>query len=187
RRRRRRRPAKPTPGLHHRDPFASQVTRRLDRYARARADLAAVKPPAPGKGPGTPSLLAVGFRDAEEVTVDIVDAGPLAITGPSAADVARFLVTSFLAQAGPGGGAALVVGDLLPPGQAFPGLSQPRDLAAALEQLGTEAGPHPTLVVARDASPDDLAALATVLAGGTQVLAVLVGPGPDGATSVRLG
>ncbi|MGI8810457.1 MAG: hypothetical protein ACR2KK_21915, partial [Acidimicrobiales bacterium] len=35
RRRRRRRANSPSPGLHRRDPFATHVTRRIDRYARA--------------------------------------------------------------------------------------------------------------------------------------------------------
>jgi DNA-binding SARP family transcriptional activator len=194
RRRRRRRPAKPTPGLHRRDPFASPVTRRLDRYARTRADLAAVRPAGRGngKGPGPPSTVAVGFRDAEEVTLDLADGAGLSLAGPSAADAARFLVTSFLALAGTGGGRAVVVGDLLPPGQAFPGLRQPRDLGAALAELavleqpaGPDTAPRPTLVVARDAAPEELAALASLRHAG--VLPVLVGAGPDGATTVRLG
>jgi DNA-binding SARP family transcriptional activator len=208
RRRRRRRSAKPTPGLHRRDPFASQVTRRLDRYARARADLAAVKPVGPagnGKAPGSPSFVAVGFRDAEEVTLDLADGGPLVLTGPSAADAARFLVTSFLARTGPGGGQAVVVGDLLPPGQAFPGLSQPRDLATALDRLAAGPSPLPTMLVARQASAEELVALGAVVGnghgrggdgsteaangGGSQraLAVVLVGTGPDGAATVRLG
>jgi DNA-binding SARP family transcriptional activator len=200
RRRRRRRPARPTPGLHRRDPFASQVTRRLDRYARARADLAAVKPvgAANGKSPVPPSFVAVGFRDAEEITLDLVDGGPLVLTGPAAADAARFLVTSFLAGTGPGGGQAVVVGDLLPPGQAFPGLSQPQDLATALDRLSANPGPLPTMLVAREASTEDLVALGTLVGNGhvgaadgggshPALAVVLVGTGPEGAASVRLG
>jgi DNA-binding SARP family transcriptional activator len=199
RRRRRRRPAKPTPGLHRRDPFATPVTRRLDRYARARADLAAVKPAAAGNGkpPASPSVLAVGFRDAEEVTLDLAEGGALALTGPSAADAARFLVTSFLAQSGADGGAAVVVGDLLPPGQAFPGLSQPPDLGAALEQLGPNRVGGPTFLVAREPAADELVALNNLLGNdsgngegngpGAPLLAVLVGTGAEGGSSVRLG
>jgi DNA-binding SARP family transcriptional activator len=191
RRRRRRRANSPSPGLHRRDPFATNVTRRIDRYARARADLAAIRP---GKAaPATPTTLALGFRDAEEVTVDLAETGVLALLGPAAADVARLLTTSFLAQAG-GAGEAVVVGDLLPPAQSVPGLSQPRDLAACLQQLAeTPAGTAvPTvLVVAREPAPEDVGALLALVgrpegAGGPRVLAVLVDVAPEGATTVRL-
>jgi DNA-binding SARP family transcriptional activator len=196
RRRRRRRPAKPTPGLHRRDPFASQVTRRIDRYGRARTDLALVKPGAAANGgPTPPTRVAVGFRDGEEIVVDLADHPVLALAGPSAADAARFLVTSFLAGTGLLGGEAIVVGDLLPPGQTFPGLRQPPDMAAAVEHLLTGGRPAATLLAVRNASPEDLDALAAAVAPGEladgvapQVppVVVLVGDGPVGATTVRL-
>ena len=201
RRRRRRRANSPSPGLHRRDPFATHVTRRIDRYARARADLAAVRPPgrpaAGGKGPApapsTPSTMAVGFRDAEEITVDLAEIGALALLGPAAADVARFLTTSFLAQAG-GEGEAVVVGDLLPPAQAVPGLSQPGDLAACLQHLGRPGGgpqASSVLVVVRGPSVEDLGELMRLVEGPhgpgrPRVLAVLVDAAPEGATAVRL-
>jgi len=212
RRRRRRRPAKPTPGLNRRDPFASDVTRRLDRYARARSDLASIRPAAQGNGPGsatptssaTPSATAIaptavastavaaGFRDAEEVVLDLAEGAGFTLVGPAAADVARSLATSFLAISGPGGGEAVVVGDLLPPVTTFPGLSQPPDLAAALAQLllPVEPAPRPTvLLVARGASPEEVAAVAGILAGeaGRDIIAVLVDTGPADATTVRIG
>ena len=193
RRRRRRRANRPSPGLHRRDPFATQVTRRIDRYGRARADLAAVRPPGQGKRPATtPSTVAIGYRDAEEVTVDLAELGPLALLGPAAADAARFVVTSFLAHSGPSAGEAVVVGDLLPPAQAFPGLSQPRDLAGALRQLAEDRAARPAggpvLLVAREASPDDLAELIRLLSEteGPRVLAVLVDAAPEGAATIRL-
>jgi DNA-binding SARP family transcriptional activator len=186
RRRRRRRANTPSPGLHRRDPFATHITRRLDRYARARADLAAVRP----RGQSTPTTVAVGFRDAEEVTVDLAEVGAVALLGPAAADVARFLTTSFLAQTA-GSGEALVVGDLLPPGQAVPGLSQPRDLAAAVQQLAqSPSGPSVStvLVVAREPSPEEVAALMGLVRDteGARVLAVLVDSAPEGAATIRL-
>ena len=194
RRRRRRRANRPSPGLHRRDPFATQVTRRIDRYGRARADLAAVRPAGQGKGPAvTPSTIAIGFRDAEEVGLDLADVGRLALVGPAAADAARLVVTSFLAQSGPSGGEAVVVGDLLPSAQAFPGLSQPRDMATALRQLAEDRAARPgaggpVLLVAREASPDELAEAARVVAEseGPPVFTVLVDTAPEGTTSVRL-
>jgi DNA-binding SARP family transcriptional activator len=196
RRRRRRRANRPSPGLHRRDPFATQLTRRIDRYGRARADLAAVRPSGPGgsgKGPAAPpSTVAIGFRDAEEVALDLAETGTLALVGPAAADVARFVATSFLAHAGPAGAEAVVVGDLLPPAQAFPGLSQPKDLATALTRLATEREGNssglPVLLVAREASPEDLDALARLGSqqDGRPVLVVLVETAPEGATALRL-
>ncbi|MDQ6726892.1 MAG: hypothetical protein M3066_12105 [Actinomycetota bacterium] len=194
RRRRRRRPAKPTPGLNRRDPFATDVTRRLDRYARARADLAAVRPQSAtnGQAPAPITAVAAGFRDGEEVVLDLAEAGVIGLAGPMAADVARYVATSFLALSGPGGGEAVVVGDLLPPVRAFAGLSQPADLGSALDQLSGGAGtavdgvpgssavdrlPGSTvLLVAQGASPEDLARLGELRSGeaGAGIVAVLV-------------
>jgi DNA-binding SARP family transcriptional activator len=193
RRRRRRRANTPSPGLHRRDPFATHVTRRIDRYARARADLAAIKPPgqgANGKGPApaNPTTMAIGFRDGDEVTVDLAGVGILSLLGPAAADVARFVTTSFLAQ-NAGTGEACVVGDLLPPALAVPGLSQPRDLAGCLQQLAADpspASPGTVLVVAREPGPDDLAALLELVGQGARVLAVLVDTTVEQATTIRL-
>ena len=195
RRRRRRRANTPAPGLHRRDPFATNVTRRIDRYARARADLAAIRPPGQGtngKGPApaSPTTMAIGFRDAEEVTVDLADIGVLALLGPSAADVARFTTTAFLSQTA-GDGEAVVVGDLLPPGQAVPGLTQPRDVPECLQQLGqdrTATSPATVLVVAREPAEEDLRALVEVAGkgDGPRVLVVLVDTLCDGVLTVRL-
>lgn len=195
RRRRRRRANSPSPGLHRKDPFATHVTRRIDRYARARTDLAAVRPPgeaANGKSApaANPTTMAIGFRDAEEVTVDLAEVGMLALLGPAAADVARFVTTCFLVQ-NPGGGEACVVGDLLPPALAVPGLSQPRDLAACLEQLAQDrapTAPATVLVVAREPSPEELATLVEVVvrSEGPRVLAVLVDTVADQAVTLRL-
>ena len=199
RRRRRRRANSPSPGLHRRDPYATQVTRRIDRYARARADLASVRPSGPSGGAksataASASSVALGYRDAEEVTVDLAELGTLTLIGPAAADVARTVATSFLAQTA-GAGEAVVVGDLLPPGQAVPGLSQPRDLANALVRVAddTTARATLTLIVAREPSPDDMAELSRLVAAGDgTVLAVLVdavlvdGGLVDGGTTVRL-
>ncbi len=202
RRRRRRRANSPSPGLHRRDPFATHVTRRIDRYARARADLAALRPPGPaanGNGKATPgaspSTVAIGFRDAEEITLDLAETGVLALSGPAAADAARYLVTSFLTRAG-GEGEALVVGDLLPPAQVVPGLSQPRDLSTALQLARNRAaraaqpggGAPLVLIVAREASPDELAELPRVVGenGDQRVMAVLVDAAPEGTATIRL-
>ncbi|MGI8983567.1 MAG: BTAD domain-containing putative transcriptional regulator [Acidimicrobiales bacterium] len=216
--RRRRRDNSHSPGLPRGDPFATHITSRVDRYARARADLAAIRPPGQasagktpaGKAPGgksssgkaangsgppppSPTTLAIGFRDAEEVTLDLAEVGLLSVMGPAASDVARFLTTSFVAQ-GAGTGEALVVGDLLPPGLAVPGLNQPRDLADCLRQLAEDrspTAPATVLVVARDPAPDDLEALLQLLdrsagAEGPRVLAVLVDIAPERAVSFRL-
>lgn len=199
RRRRRRRANTPSPGLHRHDPFATHVTRRIDRYARARADLAAIKSPgqsangksANGAAPAfSPTTMAIGFRDAEEVTVDLAEVGVLSLLGPAAADVARFITTSFLAQ-NAGVGEACVVGDLLPPGLAVPDLHQPRDPAGCLEHLAQDRGPTApgtVLIVAREPSPEDLAALVdlVVKADGPRVLAVLVDTAADQAVTIRL-
>ncbi len=199
RRRRRRRANPPSPGLHRRDPFATHITRRVDRYARARADLAAIRPLGHAKATGnggkatvalpSPSMVAVGFRDAEEVTLDLDETGILALLGPAAADVARYLVTSFLTHTA-GGAEALVVGDLLPPAQVVPGLSQPQDLSTAVQLARAGGGAPLVLIVAREASPEDLAELTRVVgensAGGQQVMAVLVDAAFDGAATVRL-
>ena len=50
-----------------------------------------------GSAPTPPSRVALGFRDGEEIVVDLADHPVLALTGPAAADAARFLATSFLA------------------------------------------------------------------------------------------
>ncbi len=193
RRRRRRRANSPSPGLHRRDPFATHVTRRIDRYARARADLAAIKPSgqvANGKGPApaNPTTMAIAFRDGDEVTVDLAGIGILSLLGPAAADVARFVTTSFLAQ-NAGTGEACVVGDLLPPALAVPGLRQPRDLVGCLEELAANrspASPSTVLVVAREPGPDDLAALLDLVGQDPRVLAVLVDTSVEQATTIRL-
>jgi len=184
RRRRRRRPGKPAPGLNRRDPFASDLTRRLDRYARARADLAAVRPAARNNGPSPEVITAVaaGFRDAEEVILDLAQAPGLVLIGPAVSDVARSLVASFLALAGPG--RAVVVGDLLPPIPAFPGLSQPADVATALAELPATAmadGQPPVLLVAEQPPPAETEALAALVAGegAGRIAVVLVEPGPE--------
>ena len=202
RRRRRRRANTPSPGLHRRDPFATHVTRRIDRYARARADLAAIRPagqilPANGKSPNgklpapaNQTTMAIGFRDAEEVTLDLAEAGVLSLLGPAAADVARFLTTSFLAQ-NAADGEVIVVGDLLPPALAVPGLSQPRDMAAGLEELTrdrTPTAPGTVLVVAREPSPEALESLVdlVVKAEGPRVLALLVDTVAEQGVTIRL-
>ncbi len=200
RRRRRRRANTPSPGLYRRDPFATNVTRRIDRYARARADLAAIKPPGQGANgkspngaapaPASPTTMAIGFRDAEEITVDLAEVGVLSLLGPAAADVARFITTSCLAQ-NAGVGEACVVGDLLPPGLAVPDLIQPRDLAGCLEELAQDrspTAPGTVLVVAREPSPENLAALidAVVKSEGPRVLTVLVDTAADQAVTIRL-
>ncbi len=195
RRRRRRRASNPSPGLYRRDPFATPVTRRIDRYARARADLAAVRPTGQANGKGaaatSASTVAIGYRDAEEVALDLAAVRAVALLGPAAADVARAVVTAFLAQAGVAG-EAMVVGDLLPPAQAVPGLSQPRDLAGCLQHLAdgpAAPGAPAVLVVTRAPSEEDLARLMALVGpagAGGRVLAVVVDAPADGATTVRL-
>lgn len=188
RRRRRRRPAKPVPGLNRRDPFATDVTRRLDRYARARSDLATIRPAAVGSGQATratPTMVA-GFRDGEEVAVDLAEVSAVALVGPGVADVARSLITSFMAHNGPGGAQAVVVGDLLAPVGPLEGLSRPVDLATALAQLAAagDITPRATVLLATGGgSAEELAVLEGLLdrEEGPRVVALFIDDGADGA------
>jgi len=194
RRRRRRRPAEePTPGLNRRDPSATDVTRRLDRYARARTDLAAIRPAGLGNGtaPSAAPALVAGYREAEEVVVDLAEVPAIVLIGPAAADVARSMVASFVALSpGSGDREVVVVGDLLPTLLTCPGLSQPVDLATALAQIdadsaaSVDSATRPTvLLVTSRATPEELTMLHGLLGreSGARVCALLVGTGTEGA------
>ncbi|MGI9023368.1 MAG: BTAD domain-containing putative transcriptional regulator [Acidimicrobiales bacterium] len=166
RRRRRRRAGAPTAGLFRQDPFAGEVSRRLERFALARPGLAwnpngadpagPERPSERGSGPERPSerggrpataFVVVAERDGQELAVDLAATSPLALVGPDAHDAARALVTTFLAVNEPASGRAVVAGELLPPGVPFPGLERTDGLAAALDLIDDE--------LARRRGPDD--------------------------------
>ncbi|MDQ3978750.1 MAG: bacterial transcriptional activator domain-containing protein, partial [Actinomycetota bacterium] len=135
RRRRRRRAGPPAAGLYRRDPFAGELTRRLEWYALARRQ----------DGDGTaaearlePGTVPVGERDREEVTLSFVRSAGLCLLGPRAREVARAITLTFLAEHDPDTGRAIVVGDLLPAATTFPGLGRTREVGAVLGGLQTE-------------------------------------------------
>lgn len=199
-RRRSRRPAgAPTAGLHRHDPFAGDLSLRLERFALARRNLAFGAEGA-GAGPGgRPTTMVVAAElDEREVAVDLTE-GPVALVGPGAADAGRALVTTFLVTHEPGSGRVVAVGDALPAGTAFPGLERLDDLGAALDGLEDELdrrqrvlaadgpgtpvpGPGPTgegpagapssplLLLVTSAVPEDLSSrLADLLKRGTEL------------------
>jgi len=144
-RRRRRRPAgAPAAGLFRHDPFAGELSRRLERFALARRDMAWSPDPAPtgltdgdGQAGSTNGVVVVAERHGRELVVDLT-AGPLALTGPDADDACRALVATFLAAGQPSTSRVVAAGNLLPPGPAFPGLDRFSDLSAALDGLEAE-------------------------------------------------
>jgi len=147
RRRRRRAAGAPAAGLFRHDPFAGDLTRRLERFALARRDLAWRPEPGPdGQGDGgaeqagkPPSggLVVVAERDGRELVVDLA-AGPLALAGPDADDAGRALVATFLAGDHPPACRVVAGDDVLPPGPSFPGLDRFGDLSGALDSLEAE-------------------------------------------------
>ncbi len=141
-RRRRRRPAgAPAAGLFRHDPFAGELSRRLERFALARRDLAWSPDPESGStgAKGSPyGLVVIAERDGRELVVDLA-ARPLALAGPEAEDAGRALVATVLAAGRPSAGRVVVAAaNLLPPGPTFPGLDRFDGLSAALDGLEAE-------------------------------------------------
>ena len=158
RNRRARRPAPPEPGICRYQPETAGVAEQLAASARAAAqteDYEAMdgsRPEAPTyvgeEDLAVPSLadltcedpgrVPVGERDGETVDLDLAGIGALVLGGPDAVRVARAAVVTLLAQRGPLAAELLVVGDLLPGVEEFPGLRHAPDLAAALTVLEAE-------------------------------------------------
>jgi DNA-binding SARP family transcriptional activator/uncharacterized membrane protein YheB (UPF0754 family) len=135
RRRRRRRAGPPAAGLHRRDPFTGELTRRLEWFALSRRQEGAS-----ANGDGRPELgsVPIGERGHQEVTLSLIRSGGLCLVGSRAREAARAIVLTFLAENDPDAGRAIVVGDLLPAATTFPGLGRTRDVAAVLSGLQTE-------------------------------------------------
>ncbi|MCA1683921.1 MAG: hypothetical protein LC708_02165, partial [Actinobacteria bacterium] len=215
RRRRRRLAGAPRAGLHRHDPFAGDLSLRLERFALARRNLAF---DADGVAPadGTTAMVVAAERDDREVVLDLAE-GPVALVGPGAADAGRALVATFLAHCEPAAGVVLATGDALPAGPAFPGLERYEQLADALDVLEAELdrrqklladgggrgpserangdgdedrrGPFPVLLLATSAVPDDLSSrVAELLARGPGLGLTALGVGCelDGAVTVTL-
>jgi DNA-binding SARP family transcriptional activator len=140
-----------------------ETTRRLDRFAHQRTsapailadddepddqDQAPTGPPAvPPHAPirlatwGTPypARVPVAERDGEEVPVDLVGHGVIAISGEHAADAARAAIVALVGVGNPFHVEVLVAGDrLLGELAAFPGLHRAASLAEALDRVEGE-------------------------------------------------
>jgi DNA-binding SARP family transcriptional activator len=208
-RRRRRRPAgAPAAGLFRHDPFAGELSRRLERFALARRGLAWGSGSAPADGGGgasgapfTGATVVAAERDGEEVAVDLAP-GPVALVGPDAHDAGRALVATFLATRGPSA-SVIVAGDLLPTRPNFPGLETAADLASALDSVEGEitrrtAAPptggghdpdYPTLLLVTSEPLGALAPRVGDLVGRGRhvgVTALLVGEATEGATVISI-
>jgi DNA-binding SARP family transcriptional activator len=136
RRRRRRRAGPPSAGLHRRDPFATELTRRLEWFALARRQ---APNGAMGDVRADPCTIPAGERDGHEVGVPLGRTGGVCLVGPRAKDVGRALVLTFLATHDTVAARALVVGDLFPATASFPGLGRARDVNSLLSGLQSEA------------------------------------------------
>jgi DNA-binding SARP family transcriptional activator len=210
-RRRRRRPAgAPAAGLFRHDPFAGELSRRLERFALARRGLAwgsgSGAGPADGSGgaPGGPitgATVVAAERDGEEIALDLAPR-PVALVGPDAQDAGRALVATFLTTRDPSA-SVIVAGDLLPAGPTFPGLERSADLATALDSVEAEitrrtAAPpagggydpaHPALLLVCSEPLGALSSRVGELVGrGRQVgvSALVVGEATEGATVISL-
>jgi DNA-binding SARP family transcriptional activator len=210
RRRRRRRAAPPAAGLYRHDPYAGNVTRRLERFARGKGAAAG------GAGLAAPGLAALvaGERDGAEVAVDLAETQGLVLHGPGAAGAARAAVIGVLATRDPTSAVAMVVGDLLPAAPPFPGLVQAPELEMVLEELTSEVARRAkmlveegvpdvdayrqrrpdvamplTLVAVRDVDDADLGALRALFDEGARVgvSGVVVAGAPDGGPVVEVG
>jgi DNA-binding SARP family transcriptional activator/uncharacterized membrane protein YheB (UPF0754 family) len=153
RRRRRRRAGPPAAGLYRRDPFAGELTRRLEWFALGRRQ--------DGNGAGShrsgdPDVIPVGERDGNEVTLALTGNGGLCVLGPRAREAARAMLVTFLAEHRPEDGRAIVIGDLLPQTTAFPGLGRAPDIGSVLGGLQAEISRRRSLF--NEAGADDLAA-----------------------------
>jgi DNA-binding SARP family transcriptional activator len=135
RRRRRRRAGPPAAGLHRRDPFATELTRRLEWFSLARGQGSNGAGAAP---PSDPGVVPVGERDGNEVALPLGRLGAACLVGPRAREVARAAVLTLLAEHPPDRARAIVVGDLLPTATTFPGLGRARDVASVVSGLQAE-------------------------------------------------
>ena len=152
RRRRRRRAGPPAAGLHRRDPFCGELTRRLEWFALARRqDGNGAAEPRPELG-----TLPVGERDRQEVSLSLVRAAGLCLVGSRGREAARAIVLTFLAEHDPDTGRAIVVGDLLPAATTFPGLGRTREVGAVL--AGLQAEVERRRAVLAEAGADDVVA-----------------------------
>lgn len=136
RRRCRRRPGPPAAGLHRRDPFATELTRRLEWFALARRQAANGSLHDGASEPGT---IPAGERDGHEIGIPVARTGGVCLVGPRAKEVARALVLTFLATNHSNQARVIVVGDLFPSSTTFPGLGRARDVTSLLGGLQTEA------------------------------------------------
>ncbi len=160
RRRRSHMPEPPEAGICRYQPETASVAEQLAARARAATQPADTEATATdGSRPETPDLPAqeqlpvppladltsedparvpVGERDGETVDLDLARVGALVLDGLDAVRVARAAVVTMLAERGPLAAGLLVVGDLLPGVQEFPGLRRLPDLPAALSLLEAE-------------------------------------------------
>ncbi|HUQ63477.1 MAG TPA: BTAD domain-containing putative transcriptional regulator [Acidimicrobiales bacterium] len=135
RRRRRRRAGPPGAGLHRRDPYVGDVGQRLERFALARGDRAFEARDADA----LPELrVAAGEYGGHEFAIDLGVLGCLCLVGTQAADVARALAASLLAQPARAQSEVLSIGDLFPDGPTVPGLTRTESARAALDRLEAE-------------------------------------------------
>ena len=211
RRRRRRRAAPPAAGLYRHDPFAGNVTRRLERFARGKG--AAAAGPAQGAAVGLGAVV-VAERDGAELAVDLADTQGLVLHGPGGDGVARAAVIGVVATREPASAVAMVVGDLLPAAPPFPGLVQAPELEMVLEELTSEVARRAkllveedvpdidayrakrpdvalplTVVAVRDVGEADLMALRALFEEGSRVgvSGIVVTGSPDGGPAVAVG
>ncbi|MGH9225295.1 MAG: BTAD domain-containing putative transcriptional regulator, partial [Acidimicrobiales bacterium] len=196
--------------LYRRDPFASELTRRVELFALAqRAGING----STAAAHGDPGMIAAGEREGHEVNLPLGRAGGLSLIGPRARDVARAIVLTFVADNGPGAARAIVVGNLFPPGPTFDGLGRARDVGSALGGLQAEASrrqalfaeagihdigayrarrpdePMPIVLVAADEMTTlEAGRLGTILDDGARlgIVGVLVDAPLEGITAIRL-
>lgn len=156
-RRRRWRPADPSPGLTDHDPLVTDTVGRLVRAARTadRRDDDATddeeqqsdatrEPPAPPTGPAAFGAITVGHRDGAELSLNLPATGGLALDGPGALAATRAIVVTALARRVEADVEVVVAGTdvaqrLLPGVGTVPGLEVVADLDAALRRLEVEA------------------------------------------------
>jgi len=152
-RRRRRRAGPPTAGLHRRDPFASELTRKLEWFALARRQATNGAASAAAADPG---VIAAGEKNGHEVAIPLGRVGGACLVGPRAKEVARALLLTFLADNRSDEARVIVVGDLFPATTTFPGLGRARDITSVLGGLQAEAARRTKLFA--DAGVEDIVA-----------------------------
>ncbi len=140
RRRRRRRAAIPAPGLARRYPFVTPTLRALEMLDETSVDerVARLGRTQPGELVRPLTTIVAGTGRGRELSVDLGRWSRLTLAGPGAADVARSLLTTFLASGSTATATALVVAGRLADIPAFAGLEQSGSPAAALDELAEE-------------------------------------------------